>query len=314
MVFYNDNDPFVARWLTNLIAAGHLPPGKVDGRSVVEIQPDDCAPTSHFFAGIGGWALALRLAGWPSDVPIWTASLPCQPFSVAGRRSGEEDERHLWPAFHRLVEACRPAVLIGEQVASGLGRDWLARVRDDLDILGYVVGAADLCAAGVGAPHIRQRLYWVAHANGWNARAEGLRRGGEHGQQSQDGVGLADARSDRRRGRGDGDPPREGRALQTPGPSASSGLADAEHDGGRPDQPGAEAEGRTPGWWLGAWNSGRAIECADGKARRIEPSIQPLAHGVPGRMGRLRAYGNAIVPQVAAAFVTAFMQAVEMGG
>ena len=293
MVFYNDNDPFVARWLTNLIAAGHLPEGKVDGRSVVEIQPDDCAPTSHFFAGIGGWALALRLAGWPTDVPIWTASLPCQPFSVAGRRSGEEDERHLWPSFHRLVEACRPAVLVGEQVASGLGRDWLARVRDDLEILGYVVGAADLCAAGVGAPHIRQRLYWVAYADGWDASAEGLQRGREHRQQPQ---------NDSPAGRL-GDTERTRLQEQRGKRRISCGAARANQ---RQAAVGASAPTST------FWADSDRVFCADGKARRIEPSIQPLAHGVPGRMGRLRAYGNAIVPQVAAAFVTAFMQAVEM--
>src|SRR5690606_16537880 len=87
-------------------------------------------------------------------------------FSVAGLGRAEADARHLWPEFLRLIEDGRPAVVFGEQVASKDGRRWLARVRADLEALDYAVGAADLCAAGVGPPHIRQRLYFVAHARG----------------------------------------------------------------------------------------------------------------------------------------------------
>jgi DNA (cytosine-5)-methyltransferase 1 len=162
--YYNDNDPKACAWLRELIAAGELPPGDVDERSITEIKADDLEKYDqcHFFAGIGGWPLALRWAGLENATGIWTGSCPCQPLSCAGKRQGHADERHLWPAFHALIAKCRPATVFGEQVASKDGREWFAGVRLDLEDLGYACGGADLCAAGVGAPHRRQRLYWVA--------------------------------------------------------------------------------------------------------------------------------------------------------
>jgi DNA (cytosine-5)-methyltransferase 1 len=178
--YYNEIDPYAAQWLRNLIAAGHIAPGDVDERSIVDVRADDLRGyrQCHFFAGIGGWSEALRLAGWPDELEVWTGSCPCQPLSGAGHRKGHADERHLWPAFYRLIAERSPAIVFGEQVASADGREWLAGVRADLEALGYACGAADLCAAGVAAPHPRQRLYWLADADGWNASAEGLQRGG----------------------------------------------------------------------------------------------------------------------------------------
>src|SRR3990170_7230944 len=169
-VLYNENDAYPAQWLRNLISAGHLPDGTVDERSIVDLQPEDCQETAHFFAGIGGWALALRQAGWPDDRPVWTGSCPCQPFSAAGKRGGTDDPRHLWPDWFRLIRECRPPVVFGEQVASKNGLAWLDLVYADLEGAGYAVAAVDLCAASVGAPHIRQRLYFVAHAESGNGR------------------------------------------------------------------------------------------------------------------------------------------------
>jgi DNA (cytosine-5)-methyltransferase 1 len=166
--YYNENDPYAAQWLRNLIAAGHIAPGDVDARSIVDVKADDLEgyEQAHFFAGIGGWSHALRLAGWPDDRSVWTGSCPCQPLSCAGQRKGHADERHLWPAFHDIIAKCGPAIVFGEQVAGADGREWFAGVRADLEALGYACGAADLCAAGVGADHIRQRIYWLAHAYG----------------------------------------------------------------------------------------------------------------------------------------------------
>lgn len=164
--YYNDNERFVCRWLRGLVADGSLPPGNVDERPIESVSAADLVgyDQCHFFAGIGGWPLALSMAGWPDEVPVWTGSCPCQPLSGAGLRRGHADKRHLWPAFYALIAECRPPIVFGEQVASADGREWLAAVRADLEALGYAVGAADLCAAGVGAPHVRQRLYWVAHS------------------------------------------------------------------------------------------------------------------------------------------------------
>lgn len=316
--YYNEIDPYAAEWLRNLIASGHIAPGVVDERSIADVQPADLAGFRqvHFFAGIGGWSLALRLAGWPDDRPVWTGSCPCQPFSVAGKKRAESDERHLWPDMRRLVAECRPSVVFGEQVASRLGREWLAGVRTDLEALGYAVGAADLCAAGVGAPHIRQRLWWVADAHGGNAGAERQQCGGQQRQQPQDGRdtgGLEHSTSDGRQQRrpesgGRGAP--GGRGPRGMADRIQSGLerharhGDDRHEPGRLDEEAPRstaASGVSGDPWRGAiW-----LPCADGKARRIEPGLEPLANGIPARVGRLRAYGNAIVPQVGAAFVTA---------
>lgn len=165
--YYNEFDPFAAAWLRALIADGRIAPGEVDERSIKEVQPDDLKGFTqcHFFAGIGGWSYALRLAGWRDDRPVWTGSCPCQPFSAIGQRKGKEDPRHLWPDLRRLIADCAPPIVFGEQVASSDGRLWLCDLRSDLEALGFALGAADLCAAGIGANHIRQRLYWVANAN-----------------------------------------------------------------------------------------------------------------------------------------------------
>lgn len=165
--YYNEFDPKAAAWLRELIKAGHIAQGDVDERSIVDIRPSDLIGYTqcHFFAGIGVWSYALRRAGWPDDRPVWTGSCPCQPFSAAGKGAGFTDERHFWPHFHWLIENCRPPVVFGEQVASKDGLGWLDLVQADLEGSGYASGAVDTCAAGFGAPHIRQRLYWVAHAD-----------------------------------------------------------------------------------------------------------------------------------------------------
>jgi DNA (cytosine-5)-methyltransferase 1 len=165
MNYYNEFDPKAAAWLQQLINQNIIPNGHVDTRSITDVTASDLAGYTqcHFFAGIGGWSRALFLAGVPSTTPLWTGSCPCQPFSNAGKRRGTEDERHLWPTWKQLISQCKPSIVFGEQVASADGRNWLASVRSDLETLDYAVGAADLCAAGIGAPHIRQRLWFVGH-------------------------------------------------------------------------------------------------------------------------------------------------------
>ena len=144
-----------------------IPWGDVDERSIEDVTPDDLRPYTqcHFFAGIGVWSLALQRAGWPDDRPVWTGSCPCQPFSAAGKGNGFADERHLWPAWFHLITQCKPPIVLGEQVASKDGLGWLDLVSSDMEGAGYAVGASDLCAAGFGGAHIRQRLYFVGVAD-----------------------------------------------------------------------------------------------------------------------------------------------------
>ncbi|MGH1353605.1 MAG: DNA cytosine methyltransferase [Thalassovita sp.] len=150
--------------MRQLTKAGHIAPGVVDTRDIRDISPDDLKQYTqlHFFAGIGGWSLALRQAGWPDDRPVWTGSCPCQPFSSSGQQRGFDDDRHLWPVWFKLIKACQPTILFGEQVAAKPALAWFDLVSADLENTGYIIGAADLCAASLGAPHIRQRLWFGA--------------------------------------------------------------------------------------------------------------------------------------------------------
>jgi len=162
--YYNEIDPGAAAWLRELIKQGHIAPGVIDERDIRDVHAEELREFTqcHFFAGIGIWSYSLRLAGWPDDRPVWTGSCPCQPFSQTGRKGGFTDERHLWPAWYHLVRKCRPRAIFGEQVASADGLEWFELVQSDLEAAGYAVGAVDLCAAGIGAPHIRQRLWFIA--------------------------------------------------------------------------------------------------------------------------------------------------------
>jgi DNA (cytosine-5)-methyltransferase 1 len=282
--YYNEIDPFAAQWLRNLIAAGHLPSGEVDERDIRDVKAADLAGfrQCHFFAGIGGWARALQLAGWPSDRPVWTGSCPCQPFSAAGDRAAFADERHLWPEWFRLIRECRPATILGEQVDGAIGHGWLDAVFADMEGKGYACGSAVLPACGVGAPHRRNRIWFVANANGRDTGAERQQRGGEQRFESQDcGAGECGAY----------DASDEGRVV----------IAESEQMG---------LSGQS--WLAGAasWGDVEWLLCVDGKARPTQPGIFPLAHGVSGRLGKLRAYGNAIVPALGAEFAKAVMECV----
>src|ERR1700722_6181574 len=180
--YYNEIDPKKAAWLRELISRGIIAPGDVDERSIADVRPADLAGYSqcHFFAGVGIWSYALRLAGWPDEREAWTGSCPCQPLSAAGKGEAFDDERHLWPVWFPLIEARRPVVCFGEQVASIDGLAWLDLVQSDLDDAGYTCGAVDLCAAGFGAPHRRQRLYWVADSNHRRSQERRAEIGGEN--------------------------------------------------------------------------------------------------------------------------------------
>lgn len=341
-VYFNENDKYPAQWLRNL-----FPDSTVDDRSIKDVRPTDTDNylRCHFFAGIGGWEYALQLAGWPADREVWTGSCPCQPFSQAGKRKGTADDRHLWPDFYRLISERLPATIFGEQVASADGREWLSGVRVDLEALGYAVGASDLCAAGVGAPHIRQRLYWVANCDRsrkgvgtraprvaiagdpcWvensliDLRGEGRTKhegrwslGNESANAGNTGAErLGNASEQRSQGRltvcGGDEWTFRATSLVGRLPDSDSFSTEPDSDEGWCAMVEAEPSGESTasGGWLDWGNV--AIPCADGKYRRVEPSILPLAHGIPNRVGRIRAYGNAIVPQVAAKFIRAFLE------
>ena len=127
---YNENDPYAAQWLRNLISRKLIADGDVAECSIVDLTSTEVARYTQFhaFAGIGGWSYAARLAGWPDDRPVWTGSAPYQPFSLAGKQKGFDDKRHLWPEFRRLIRECRPPTIFGEQVAARLNGSDLCEV------------------------------------------------------------------------------------------------------------------------------------------------------------------------------------------
>ncbi len=336
--YYNEKDPYAAQWLRNLISAGLIAPGDVDERSIVDVQPEDLEGYTqcHFFAGIGCWSEALHLAGWPDEWPAWTGSCPCQPLSVAGPRTGHLDERHLWPAFYRLIDQRKPAIVFGEQTASKDGREWLAGVRLDLEASRYACGAANLCSAGKGAPNIRQRIYWVAYADRERRNGEPIfLRQGQSRQENAEtarcgsnrSLWLADTSSAgslsgtfaRISGGEEGARPRDGE-FERCGCADAAWLGNPTGEGSqgqwREYRPSGERHCGLVGYAMQTgvpeWNGPTiAVRCSDG-ARRVsaQPNAFPLAARVKGRMGRLRAYGNAINPKLAAEFIAASSEAI----
>jgi len=382
LILFNEIEPFAADWLRALYGDA-----KVDTRSIADLQPADVAGFRrvHFFAGIGGWELALQLAGWPEEREIWTGSCPCQPFSAAGKRGGTADARHLWPEMFRLIRECRPETAMGEQVSSKDGLLWLDGVFDDLEAEGYTCWAVDTCAAGVSAPHIRQRLYWLAYAGrssggrrtgGFSAAESGEHRPRQFDGDMPDGFGdgcethrLADAnggnasperkqRSGQQRLQPQGDAVgrlehaasdgRDARRAESSGRSVASGcgadgLGDASSTRPQERQDGERGAAdlqHKAAIGAGPWSDYRIEQLTDGTQRRIESSLFALAHGIPrdvgpiiaelgklgfdpktakriianarrNRTGRLRGYGNAIVPQVAVEFIKSVMDDAE---
>jgi DNA (cytosine-5)-methyltransferase 1 len=287
--YYNEVDEYCCDWLSNLMDAGHITAGRIDERPIQEVTAGDVYGYDrvHFFAGIGGWDHALSLCGYAG--PVWTGSCPCQPFSAAGKGKSADDGRHLWPAWFSLIRECRPAVVFGEQVEAAIGWGWLDAVFADLEAEGYACGATVLPACGVGAPHIRQRVWFVGQSIGDEL---GWQRGNAFGEKAKGDSARQVAGSG---------------GVGSRSASAAGGLADANTarcGAGRAGEAGngGDTARLEPS---GLWASCDWLPCTDGKARPVEPGTFPLAHGIPGRVGRLRAYGNAIVPQVAAEFIRA---------
>lgn len=262
--YYNEWDKGAAAWLRELINNKLIPFGYVDERSITEVTPSDLEGFTqcHFFAGIGGWPLALQLAGIPASARLWTGSPPCQPFSDAGQSLGFDDERHLAPVFIRLIRECRPEFVFGEQVKAAIRKHWLDFVFLNLEEKGYTCGSAVLPACSVGSPQERQRIVFGARmGNTDSTRMEGL--------WESEKIILQERREVQERH------------------AVSSNVASC--------------------LWS-AWESNLG---ADKESRVVPVGFGEATHGLSSRVGRLRGYGNAIVPQLASEFVKAFMESVQ---
>jgi len=241
--FYNEWDHKTAAWLRELARQGHVTEGIVDERSIKDIQPDDVRgyKRCHFFAGIGGWDHALKLAGFSDDRAVWTGSCPCQPFSSAGKRQGQADERHLWPDWFRLIRECRPDAIFGEQVATRDALAWWDQVAGDLEGIGYTCWANSVDARCFGHADARQRIYWCANA-----------------------IGVRQ-------------------------PEPWQHWENARH--------------------IAACPSGEADRFVDAVRREALPYLCRFADAIPARVGSVccHGFGNAVKPDICAAFVRAFM-------
>lgn len=313
------------------------------------------------FSGIGGFSLGLERTGgfktvafceqdafcqrvleqhWPGvpihgdireltadavgPVDIVTGGFPCQPWSVAGRQRGAEDDRDLWPEMARIVSLARPRWVVGENVPGLAGAPLgLDRVLSDLEGLGYACQTFDIPACAVDAPQRRRRLWIVAHAErvarrpgepaGHQPDGQGAGRAQEAGGSGGGGaVGGAVAHAEKQRL----EIRRDGRVASDAQQSAAvrtSPLGDADPE--RQPQPGRRERegGRRPGdpgpRDGGFWDDAEWIVGGDGKARRVGPGLRLLASGLPNRVAKLRAFGNAVVPQVVEVIGRAILEA-----
>jgi len=356
--YYNEFDPKAAQWLRNLIKAVLIPDGVVDERSIIQVQAADLVGyrQCHFFAGIGGWSLALQLAGWPADRRVWTGSCPCQPYSAAGKQKGDADERNLWPAWYQLLREFnarypeqKPDTIFGEQVDKAIRHGWLDGICRDLEAEGYACGHAVLGSHSVGAkrwieivdeytgnvawrglvktnpPHIRQRLYWVAESDSTgrvtrgDATSTARHRGAVVADGGNDTIATVEV---------SGSPPVRCSRL---GDSEQQGLEGHGRDVGAGNEPGrlaadTERSVATSGsvdWGQDFWSDCYLVPCRDGKYQRVESGLRCLVNGVSfeladgstsqesSRTVILKGLGNAIVPQVAAEFISAYMETVN---
>lgn len=309
-VYYNEFNPKSAAMLRQLIKDGLIADGIVDERSITEVKADELKGFTqcHFFAGIGGWSVALRKAMWSDDRPVWTGSCPCQPFSTAGKQKGKEDERHLWPVWFNLIRECKPSIVFGEQVSSAISHGWLDGVRTNMEAEGYALGAAVLPACSVNANHKRDRLWFVADT-GCSLQQGGIKQGtddvetgkqyahinqrpssdGNVGNSEHDGqhgcslagsnetpvFGCAEGKD------GTGQSTRAGDTGALPCGTLADSTSERLEGSSREELQGGSARptGTSINTKAGNWSDYDWIICGDGKARRI-PTIECDVHGL----------------------------------
>ena len=244
------------------------------------------------------------------SVDIVCGGYPCQPFSLAGVRRGDKDDRHLWPEMLRVIEAVRPRWVIGENVAGHITMG-LDTVLSDLEGAGYSSRCYVIPAVAADAPHRRDRCWIVANSSGLRCNTGGAEQSLQGSGTSGEARWEIDGRSQtlahtgcQRQGaevsRSDGqsiDGAAQGQRTEARDRFADGGdtMADADSQrgrGGDAQRQDAEAVGQSPR---------HQRQYAGGmEAWLPEPELGRVANGIPGRVHRLKQLGNSIVPQVAA--------------
>ena len=230
-----------------------------------------------------------NVKGKEGEADVVCGGFPCQPFSVAGKQKGTSDDRHLWPEMFRLIREIKPQFVIGENVKNIVNiQDGVVfeTVCTDLESEGYEVQSFNIPAAGVGAPHRRERIWIVAntHSNG-EKRDQSKDRTGSRTQQSRKDVAHSKSiESDVGKGRQHQEE-RE-RQLQIRGKNSD----DANTNGERLQRHRSEYELR---------NSSEEEQTSGNSWWSVEPNVGRVANGVSGRVYRLKGLGNSIVPKIA---------------
>ena len=251
---------------------------------------------------------------WRGCVDIVTAGFPCQPFSVAGLQRGVADERHLWPAIAGIVGGVCPEWVLLENVP-GLattiapdGRSALETVHDDLRGMGYEVAWDEFSAAEVGATHLRERLFIVAHAEHPERRGEHGEHGDSHRRNGSGRGGSPVAHATSRGLGGDGGAPRHTGHPERSGGPVGDAIGGGLRCAGREPRGGAVTTGAGAGFpaFPPGRNDGERWRAVLGEypglAPAVESRLRGVADGVADRLdrSRLALTGNGVVPLVAA--------------
>ena len=238
-------------------------------------------------------------------IDIITGGYPCQPFSIAGRKKGEEDPRHLWPEYFRLIKELRPSWVIGENV-SGHIKLGLDTVLENLESEGYSARTFSISASSVGAKHQRERIWIVANARQHGGRieptgnSEGTGRGSlETTKRSADTdtISRSSERGKIMANSVEFGLEKHGHSETTESIKRGETMADTNVEG----RQGRIHRGQNKEWESQQRYFGRNSATHGQQEQNwwdTEPELGRVAHGIPNRVDRLKGLGNSLVPQI----------------
>lgn len=238
-------------------------------------------------------------------VDVISGGFPCQPFSVAGKQKGKEDDRYLWPEMLRVITELRPRCVVGENVP-GIIKIAAGQVVKDLERAGYHVVVFNFEAAAVGAWHRRSRVFFVgiadvADTDGRTMQYDcGDERKTTRKEQASRGTGTDPERA---MANAEGERIQRHAAICAAKPAERAGQMQSDAESGNEAVYDAMCSG-----CAGDARWGKSQELADGRCWAAEPDVGRVAHGIPARVDRLKCLGNAVVPQQAYPIFKALME------